>query len=57
MICSIDPAFKKCAFVLLTPELIVKHAENYSFIATDKKKQSQTQYTLDLYAAIETKVQ
>jgi Holliday junction resolvasome RuvABC endonuclease subunit len=57
MICSIDPAFKKCAIVLIDPHTsTIIHAENHSFVSPDKSKTNQTQYTLDLWHAIHTKI-
>ena len=33
MICSIDPAFKKCGLVLIDTAFEIKHSENYPFLS------------------------
>lgn len=54
-ICSIDPAFKHCAFVVMTTDFKIHHHENVDFLANHQKT-DQTTYTIALWRAIKNKV-
>lgn len=54
-ICSIDPAFKHCAFVIMTSDFKIHHYENADFLANHQKT-DQTSYTINLWKAIKNKI-
>lgn len=55
-ICSIDPAFKRCGFVVMTDDFRIHHHENVDFLANHQKT-DQTSYTIALWRAIKNKIE